>query len=386
MTARHFMQVNLGEAVYGGDVWLDVRAAPHLLIGGASGSGKSTVVKEVVMQLVMRAAPADLELVMIDLKRVELPRFELLPHMRNRPVAVEVGEAVRYLEALCQQMSQREELMSRRRVRDLEQLRALPDVGPQPYVVIPIDECADLFMDAKYGKRGLAAAVTLARRGRASGYHAIFATQYPGVKTVPSDIRINCSARVGLRVVNHSESSVILGCPGAELLRGDGDALLRPAKDTGLVRLQCAWVPDEDIDRVVRWWVEQRASSASSAAMTTLAKLGAKMAWAAQGSRPGSDADLAHQALDVFAARDAASVRSLVRSLKISDVRAGRLCGVLASAGLIGPPEGSKSRDVRYGPGGGVSVERAHELLDEFLTTGEVKDSDDVQSGAEEGA
>lgn len=228
---------------------LDLAGLPHLIVAGASGSGKSSLLHAIICSLLMKCGPDQLQLVLVDTKRVEMTQYRGLPHL-HRPVIVEVDEAIGALDALVSEVEQRYALLEAEGARDIVAYR---EKGRRlPYVLCVIDEFADLMMQAP--KRVEASVTRLGQLGRACGVHLVLGTQSPHAKVLSGLIKANIPARVALRVASGVHSRVAIDQGGAETLLGNGDALLQDGQGVGLQRFQGAFVPAELVERIVEHW------------------------------------------------------------------------------------------------------------------------------------
>lgn len=233
---------DLGVSITGRAVGIRIDRAPHVLIAGSTGSGKSVALNTLISSLALRYTSQELRLSMIDPKRVELAQFSALPHMA-RPTATTTADAAELLRDALGAIEERYKLMQARGVRDSDALRL-------PRHVIVIDELADLILQDRQAVEPLI--VRIAQIGRAAGYHLIVATQRPSADVLTGLISANIPCRVALKVTKYTESVVILGKAGAEKLLGRGDALVRLPDSVTPVRVQCAYTPDADIYKIVR--------------------------------------------------------------------------------------------------------------------------------------
>lgn len=232
-------------------VSLDLASAPHMLVAGESGSGKSSLLHTVIGSLLMRVTPRDLRFVMIDLKRTELGRYGGIPHLMYRPVT-EGPKAVRTLEKMVSEVERRTRLLERAGVQDVADYTGSPSL---PRVLVVVDEFAELmYLDRNHVEP---AVTRIAQLGRACGVHLILATQSPYRQVITGLIQANVPARVGLRVTEAVHSRVALDQGGAEDLLGRGDALLRDGSTVGMQRFQSAYVPADTIDQIVTHWRAQ---------------------------------------------------------------------------------------------------------------------------------
>ncbi len=228
---------------------LDIAALPHLIVAGASGSGKSSLLHAMLCSLLMRCRPDQLQLVLVDTKRVELTPYRGIPHLL-RPVIVEADEAVAVLESLVDEVERRYMLLEQEGARDIGAYRAR---GRRlPNILCVIDEFADLMMQSR--KRVEAAVTRLGQLGRACGVHLVLGTQSPHATVLSGLIKANIPARIALRVASGVHSRVAIDQGGAETLLGHGDALLQDGQGVGLQRFQSAFVPAELLEQIVAHW------------------------------------------------------------------------------------------------------------------------------------
>lgn len=246
------LDIGIGLTVDGAPVVANFEHLPHLLIAGATGAGKSTFLNSLIVSLLLGATPRDLQLLLIDPKRVELSQYEGLPHLW-RPIVTEGGDAIGALLSVVEEMENRYKQLKRLGVRKLSEAH---EKGVDiPYLVVIIDEVAELMMTARdYVEPPIA---RIAQLGRAAGIHLGVATQRPDVKVITGGIKANVPSRVGFAVASHTDSRVILDNVGAEHLLGRGD-LLYTDGGPSLTRAQSAYVTNEEIRKVVSWWIDQR--------------------------------------------------------------------------------------------------------------------------------
>ncbi|HWC37592.1 MAG TPA: DNA translocase FtsK, partial [Acidimicrobiales bacterium] len=248
------LAVALGADVSGQPVVGDLARMPHLLIAGATGSGKSVCVNGLLAGLLLQATPAQLKLILIDPKRVELSGFAGIPHLLV-PVVVEPDAAVAALRGVVREMEERYRLLASRRVRNIDSHNALPGVEPLPRIVVVIDELADLMMVA--GDQVETAICRLAQLARAVGIHLVVATQRPSADVITGLIKANIPSRIAFAVSSGVDSRVILDEMGAEKLLGRGDMLYLPVDQGKARRLQGAYVSDRELDRLIAHWTAQ---------------------------------------------------------------------------------------------------------------------------------
>ena len=357
------LQVAIGEDVEGHAIVHDLAKMPHVLIAGTTGSGKSVEVNSMIMSVLMRATPAEVRFIMIDPKRVEFAPYDGIPHLYV-PVVTECREASSALSWAVAEMERRLKMFSKCGVRNIvsfnEKARAAqaadeavekrgeeppenPYGEPIPYIVIVIDELADLMMNV--GKEVEFSISRIAQLARAAGIHLIIATQRPSTNVVTGLIKANITCRIGLTVASGIDSRVILDSTGAENLIGQGDLLLAKPEYPKPIRIQGPWIPPEEIDAVVAHLKSQGEPEYHSEILkTNVVTLGDS----SPSGEGGSEADdpLLWEAADVVVSSDLGSTSNLQRRLKVGYARAGRIMDQLEEKGIVGPANGSRPREV----------------------------------------
>ena len=383
-TTPRALPIALGRALEGKPVIADLAKMPHLLIAGATGSGKSVCVNTLVTSLIYRHTPKTLRFLMVDPKMVELSVYNVLPHQRHK-VVTDNRDAAALLKWAVLEMHDRYKLLAangsrniqdfNQRVRDGASLRKPKDptigaedltykAGILPYIVVVIDELADLMMTcAAEVETPLA---MLAQKARAIGIHLILATQRPSVNVITGLIKANFPSRIAFRVASQIDSRTILDGMGAESLLGNGDMLFIPPGKSEPARLQGAFLPNEDTERLMLWYGERRTTrkaaleaegvmvSDSMSEDDIIARVRAHEALeagAADGdSTDDSDRDkLFREAAEACIQNQGGSTSLLQRRLKVGYGRAARIIDQLQLSGILGPPDGSKPRDVLVG-------------------------------------
>ena len=334
--AKGPLPVALGRDVSGAAVVADLAAMPHLLIAGATGSGKSVCINAILTSLLCDHTPDDLRLLLVDPKMVELVQYAGVPHLLA-PVIVDLDQVVGALQWITRMMDQRYQLFSRNGARNIVDYnkKAARQRGEEllPYIVVVIDELADLMMMAP---DEVERAITrIAQMARATGIHMVIATQRPSVEVVTGLIKANFPARIAFMVTSQIDSRVILDSPGAERLLGRGDALLMLPDSAKLQRLQGCFVSDAEIARIVDFWKEN----------SDLAEEPESLPWADLVSEAGHDAML-EEAIELVMKTGRASTTLLQRRLGIGYPRAARLMDQLEEEGIIGPATGNGPREV----------------------------------------
>jgi S-DNA-T family DNA segregation ATPase FtsK/SpoIIIE len=341
----------LGRDVAGAAKAVDLAKMPHLLIAGATGSGKSVMVNAVITSLLCKSTPDDVRMILMDLKRVELASYNGLPHLLV-PVITEPERAKAALKWAVNEMEGRYRRFAgaaARNIKGYNETRADPD-DRMPYIVIIIDELADLMM--REGKNVEDAIVRLAQKARATGIHMVLATQRPSVNVVTGLIKANFPSRIAFAMASQIDSRTILDTPGAEDLIGRGDMLYQPADLPRPMRLQGVFVSDPEIHRVTKHWTDQIENPHYDMGIVENDE-----------ESTGSVDDLADEeadrllsdAVDVIREYDRASASLLQRRLKVGYARAARIIDQLEARGYIGAFDGSNARAVLRRDGGGAS-------------------------------
>ncbi len=320
---------------------------PHLLIAGTTGSGKSGCINTILTSILLRATPDDVRMILIDPKRIELGFYESIPHLLTSVVS-SPKTAAAALANVVNEMERRYERMSIVRARGLADMnRALRRRGekPLPYLLVVIDELADLMMISPQDVED--AIIRLAQKSRAVGIHLVLATQRPSVDVITGMIKANVPSRIAFAVSSQTDSRVILDQAGAESLLGQGDMLFKPLGTSRLQRLQGAYVTEEEVALIVEQCRAQREQELDESLLEPPEK-------------PTTDDDedgdfdpdedpLLEKAIEVVVQAQTASVSLLQRRLRVGYTRAGRLIDMLERRGIISPYEGSKPRRVLVG-------------------------------------
>ena len=328
--------IGVGKDIAGQSVVADMKKLIHLLIAGSTGSGKSVCINSILASLLLKASPEELRLLLIDPKRVELALYEGVPHLLT-PVVTDPREAAKALRWAVMEMEERYLAFEEARVRDLPSYneKALHN-GKEvlPYIIIIIDELADLMMVASAEVEE--AICRLAQKARAAGMHLIVATQRPSTDVVTGLIKANIPSRIAFAVASGTDSSIILDTRGAEKLLGKGDMLFYPIGIPKPARLQGAFISDQEVERLVSYWREQ--GGPDYVDLKVEAEAAAKAADAKD--------DLLPQAAKIVVDNDRASASFLQRHLRIGYTRAARLIDIMETLGIVGSYQGSKPRDV----------------------------------------
>jgi DNA segregation ATPase FtsK/SpoIIIE, S-DNA-T family len=345
------LRIALGQDVSGQPCVADLASMPHLLIAGATGSGKSVCINAIVSCLLCNNTPEDLKLLMVDPKMVELSGYNGIPHLLT-PVVVELEKVVEILHWTTQEMDRRYKLFSKVSARNLEAYNSGASgrgEAPLPKIVVIIDELADLMMMApEQVERSIC---RIAQMARATGIHLVIATQRPSVDVITGLIKANFPARISFAVTSQVDSRVILDVTGAERLLGHGDMLFMAPDSSKLARLQGCYVADREISTLVRYWKGFRAGGE----VKPIEPMVQQPLWEdviAQSRGATEDDALLEQAIQVVREHERASISLLQRRLRIGYSRAARLIDILEERGIVGEETGtSRSREVLPGSG-----------------------------------
>ena len=362
--AMHPLEVAMGKDISGREVMLNLATMPHVLIAGATGSGKSSCINSIISSLLMRSTPDQVRMILVDPKRVELGQYDGLPHLLTA-VVTEPRKAANALAWAVREMERRYDVLSEAGFRDITGYNAAVLDGAlhsdesellgqeqqhesMPFIVVVVDELNDLMMVAA---RDVEDSITrLAQMARAVGVHLVVATQRPSVNVITGVIKANIPSRLAFAVSSLADSRVILDQPGAERLVGQGDMLLLSANSSTPRRIQGSWVSESEVAHVVAHWRRQ-APEASYVEGVEGTEASAGAAGLPGGTTGDADDDeLLRQAMVIVVETQLGSTSMLQRKLKIGFARAGRIMDLLEQRGVVGPSHGSKARDVMMTP------------------------------------
>ena len=363
------LEFAIGRDSEGAPVVADLARMPHMLVAGTTGSGKSVLINAIIMSLIMRTTPEQVRLILVDPKRVEFSCYAGLPHLYV-PVVTEPRQAASALQWAVTEMDRRLKVFERAGARDVKVYNKMVEGGkfddqenppkPMPYLVIVIDELSDLMMVA--GKDVEASIVRIAQLARAAGIHLVLATQRPSADVVTGLIKSNVDTRVALKVSSSIDSRVILDQTGAERLMGRGDMLFRKAGGV-LRRVLGAYASDAEIESVVGFIRDQREPEYHAEILSAVVP---GQPGAAGGADAGEEDDpLVWEAAQVVVDSQLGSTSGLQRRLKVGYARAGRIMDMLEQKGVVGPPDGSKPREVLLDADGLEELRQAEEAYRE---------------------
>ncbi|MCC7004574.1 DNA translocase FtsK, partial [Candidatus Nomurabacteria bacterium] len=402
--------ISLGKGVSGRSHFGNLGKMPHLLIAGATGSGKSVTIHSIITSLLYRNSPSNLKFIMIDPKRVELTLYNKIPHLLT-PVITEAKKTILALRWAAKEMDRRYDILEAESVRDIESYHKnvlepelkkiearqktmkegdLEDKMPEtmPYIVIVIDELADIMQT--YPRELESAIVRLAQMSRAVGIHLMVSTQRPSVNVITGLIKANIPARVALQVASQVDSRTILDASGAEKLLGSGDMLYISGEMSKPVRLQSPYISEKELKTVVKHIIDSyqdelpneiniTGENEKNLSFEAMGDLNGGLSGGDSGGGLDDDDELYEQAKEVVISAGKASTSYIQRKLRVGYARAARLIDMLEERGVIGPGDGAKAREVI-----GIGTVADDDHSDDTTGTYEMEDLRDKKDGESE--
>ena len=360
--AKGKLCIGLGKDISGHVVVCDLSKMPHMLIAGSTGSGKSVCINTIIGSLLYRAKPEEVKLILVDPKVVELTNYNGIPHLLT-PVVTGPKQAASALHWAVVEMERRYSLFAKTQVRKMEDYNAIAPEGEKlPFIVIIIDELSDLMMVAAVDVED--AILRLAQKARAAGIHLILATQRPSVDVLTGTIKANIPSRIAFAVSSQIDSRTILDTSGAEKLLGRGDMLYFPIGANKPIRVQGAFITDDELNRIVDFIKKQSIPPAFAEEVTTQELNGDKKADRGE-DKDNEEDELFLDALQLVMDTHQASASMLQRKFRIGYTRAARLVDAMEEKGIVGPAEGSKPRTLIMSPA---------VIMDKFFTKGKKED------------
>lgn len=372
------LMIALGKDVSGMPVYTDLAEMPHMLVAGATGTGKTIFLNSLILSLLYKSTPENLRIIMVDPKRVEFQNYNDIPHLLC-PVIYDAPKTINALQWLAKEMERRFEVFSEiptRNIKSYNTNKSVIDSGKQlPYIVLIVDELADL-MAAK-GKELEAGIVRLAQMARATGIHLVLATQRPSVEVITGLIKANISSRISFQVASQIDSRTVIDTSGAEKLLGMGDMLFLSSKSSKITRVQGPYVSEKEVKKVTDWLgeqakiIEEPQATLIESLKETLERADQKEEGGGGETFFGEDDPLFEDVKRIVLETQKASASFLQRRLRIGYSRAARLIDMLEDKGIVGPADGAKPREVYAdkvdaeainNPGGGGGLDESEIL------------------------
>lgn len=339
----------LGRNVNGENVTSDLDTAPHILIAGSTNQGKSVMINALLVSLLYRNSPSELKLILVDPKRVELSLYDGIPHLLC-PVVYEPDQAISALKWASVEMERRLKLLHEHHKRNIGEYNSMKNVDKMPYIVIVVDEVANLMEKARKDMEMLVSSI--AAMARASGIHLVLSTQRPSVDVITGVIKNNVPTRIALTVASQNDSRTIIDSGGAEKLLGKGDMLFMSPSFLKPKRVQGVLVDNDEVTTVVKFLKDQKAPEYNEDVLAQAVKI--KGLASSLSGDDGDDAEV-HEAADIVIQAGKASASLLQRRMRVGYAKAARLIDMLEEKGIVGPPDGARPRQILVDSVGEVS-------------------------------
>lgn len=360
--AKSRLTVGLGKDISGQAIFADLAKMPHLLVAGATGSGKSVCINTIITSILFKAKPTEVKFILIDPKMVELSVYNDIPHLMV-PVVTDAKKAASVLNWAVQEMEKRYGLIAQAGVRNMDGYNKQFEEEPEkklPSIVIIIDELADLMMVAPHDVED--AICRIAQKARAAGIYLVLATQRPSVNVITGVIKANIPSRISFAVTSQIDSRTILDASGAEKLLGKGDMLFKPQEANKATRIQGAFVSDKEVELLVEYIKSQGHKVEANQEIIDFTNKAAEAENEPEEDKPTKTKmdSLLREAVELVMSSNNASASSFQRRYHIGYSRAGRLLDTMEQLGIVGPPQGSKPRDIL------VTEAQAFEIMDNY--------------------
>ena len=360
--AKSRLTVGLGKDISGQAIFADLAKMPHLLVAGATGSGKSVCINTLITSILFKAKPTEVKFILIDPKMVELSVYNDIPHLMV-PVVTDAKKAASVLNWAVQEMEKRYGLIAQAGVRNMDGYNKQFEEEPEkklPSIVIIIDELADLMMVAPHDVED--AICRIAQKARAAGIYLVLATQRPSVNVITGVIKANIPSRISFAVTSQIDSRTILDASGAEKLLGKGDMLFKPQEANKATRIQGAFVSDKEVELLVEYIKSQGHKAEANQEIIDFTNKAAEAENEPEEDKPNKTKmdSLLREAVELVMSSNNASASSFQRRYHIGYSRAGRLLDTMEQLGIVGPPQGSKPRDIL------VTEAQAFEIMDNY--------------------